>query len=756
MPFPPARLIPTLGLVIFSLQAIAWPSWTEAEEPPSFQREIRPLLADRCFSCHGFDAEERQGGLRLDEPASAQKGGDSGQPAIVPGDLEQSSLWQRITSDAPDQQMPPPESHKQLAPEEVELLRRWILAGAGYESHWAFQPVQRPPAGLQRSIDYWIDRALSERELTQSDLADPRLLLRRLTIDLTGVPPTEEELLAFAADGSDPAYQKQVERLLASPRFGERWASLWLDVARYGDTNGYLHDLKRNAWPWRDWVIDAFNRDLPYDQFVREQLAGDLLPEATQQQVLATSFNRNHLLTTEGGSIPEEFLNEYASDRVQTFGTAFLGLSFQCARCHDHKFDPISQEDFYSLQSYFNSIGERHDNSAGYAPTLVVRSPLAPSLDPLPVMVMKEAEPKPTFVLRRGQYDLPMQDRPVWRRVPKSLAMGEDAVPDRLALANWLTSPAHPLFSRVMVNRVWHRMFGRGLVETLDDFGLQGDYPSHPELLDELAGGWIEGHAEVASPPWSLKGLIRRIVSSRVYRQSAVIDQEAADRDPENRWLSRFPRQRLLAEELRDQSLAVSGLLVERLGGPPVYPYQPEGLWEERANEGSDNRVYVRSEGESLFRRSIYTFWKRTCPPAWLAVFDAPDRTQCVARRASTSTPLQALALWNDEQILEAAKGLAYDSWKRASSLPSPERDAQILQSMAIRCTSLPLGQEEQQRLLELLAHFRHRFDQTPQDASDLVSIGTLHWPAIDEKELASWMMVASTLLGSDRATVRP
>jgi hypothetical protein len=472
--------------------------------------------------------------------------------------------------------------------------------------------------------------------------------------------------------------------------------------------------------------------------------------------MLATSFNRNHLLTTEGGSIPEEFLNEYASDRVQTFGTAFLGLSFQCARCHDHKFDPISQEDFYSLQSYFNSIGERHDNSAGYAPTLVVRSPLTPSLDPLPVMVMKEAEPKPTFVLRRGQYDLPMKDRPVWRRVPESLGMAKDSVPDRLALANWLTNPQHPLFSRVMVNRVWHRIFGRGLVESLDDFGLQGDYPSHPELLDELAGGWIEGHTEVASHPWSLKGLIRRMVSSRVYRQSAVIDRKAAERDPENRWLSRFPRQRLSAEELRDQSLAVSGLLVERLGGPPVYPYQPEGLWEERANEGSDNRVYVRSEGESLFRRSIYTFWKRTCPPAWLAVFDAPDRTQCVARRASTSTPLQALALWNDEQILEAAKGLAYDQWKSASSLPAPDRDAQMLKSMAIRCTSLPLGKEEEQRLLELLAHFRHRFGQAPQDATKLVSIGTLHWPAIDEKELASWMMVASTLLGSDRATVRP
>jgi hypothetical protein len=457
-------------------------------------------------------------------------------------------------------------------------------------------------AGPKRSIDYWIEHALSERQLTISGQADPQLLLRRLTIDLTGLPPTQEELQAFLADWSDEAYAKQVERLLASPRFGERWASLWLDVARYGDTNGYLHDMKRNAWPWRDWVIDAFNRDLPYDQFVREQLAGDLLPEASDQQVLATAFNRNHLLTTEGGSIPEEFLNEYASDRVQTFGTAFLGLSFQCARCHDHKFDPISQDDFYSLQSYFNSIGERHDNSAGYAPTLVVRSPLAPSLDPLPVMVMKEAEPKPTFVLRRGQYDLPLKDRPVTRRVPESLGMRKDAVPDRLALANWLTNPAHPLFSRVMVNRVWHRLFGRGLVETLDDFGLQGDYPSHPELLD---GGWMHGHSELAAMPWSIKGLIRRIVSSRVYRQSAVIDREAAERDPENRWLSRFPRQRLSAEELRDQSLAVAGLLVERLGGAPVYPYQPEGLWEERANEGSDNRVYVRSEGESLFRRSI-------------------------------------------------------------------------------------------------------------------------------------------------------
>jgi hypothetical protein len=756
MPFPQLRLLAAVGLAIVSLQATTTRSRVNAEESPSFQREIRPLLSDRCFSCHGFDAGERQGGLRLDDAASAQKGGDSGQPAIVPGELEPSSLWQRITSDAPDQKMPPPESHKQLAPEEVELLGRWILAGAQYEGHWAFQRVQRPSAGPQRSIDYWIDRALSERQLTISGPADPRLLLRRLTIDLTGLPPTEEELLAFVADSSDQGYSRQVERLLASPRFGERWASLWLDVARYGDTNGYLHDLKRNAWPWRDWVIDAFNRDLPYDQFVREQLAGDLLPEASDQQVLATSFNRNHLLTTEGGSIPDEFLNEYASDRVQTFGTAFLGLSFQCARCHDHKFDPISQEDFYSLQSYFNSIGERHDNSAAYAPTLLVRSPLAPSLDPLPVMVMKEAEPKPNFVLRRGQYDLPMKDRPVSRRVPESLGMGKEAVPDRLALANWLTNPAHPLFSRVMVNRVWHRLFGRGLVETLDDFGLQGEYPSHPELLDELAGGWMEGHSDWASMPWSLKGLIRRIVSSRVYRQSAVIERDAAERDPENRWLSRFPRQRLSAEELRDQSLAVAGLLVERLGGAPVYPYQPEGLWEERANEGSDNRVYVRSEGESLFRRSIYTFWKRTCPPAWLAVFDAPDRTQCVARRALTSTPLQALALWNDEQILEAAKGLACDRLKSAPPLPSLDRDTQILQSMAVRCTSLTLGNEDQERLLDLLAHFRRRFAQAPQDAKELIQIGTLHWPAVDEKELASWMMVASTLLGSDRATIRP
>jgi hypothetical protein len=723
-----------------------------------FNRDIRPILSENCFACHGFDEKKREAKLRLDTPEGALGKAESGAVVVKPGDLKGSELWTRVNSTDKDEIMPPPKSHKALAAADKEKLRRWIEAGAPFEKHWAFVPPVRPPvpevenrkSRIENPIDAFIVQRLRREGLAPAMEADRERLLRRVSFDLTGLPPTPEELDAFLADQKPGAYERQVDRLLASPRFGERMAVRWMDVARYGDTNGYLHDVRRTGWPWRDWVIKAFNDDLPFDRFVIEQVAGDLLPDAKPEQVLATAFCRNHLITVEGGTIAAEYLNEYAADRVQTVGTAFLGLTFNCCRCHDHKFDPLKQEDFYGLQAYFNSITEKHaenNKAPAYPPLIETASPLAPEGPKAKVMVMQEAPvPTPTFVLSRGQYDLPDKKRPVSRRPPEVLGAPLPGAPEnRLGLAQWLVSPQNPLLARVTVNRLWQQFFGAGLVRSVDDFGMQGDYPTHPELLDWLAVEFRDG-----PKPWSVRHIVRQIVTSATYRQSSRIVAEVAAKDPENRLLARFPRQRLSAEEIRDQAIFAAGLLSEELGGEPVFPYQPAGLWEERANGSSNTRVYKRSDGRALYRRSLYTFWKRTAPPPLMAIFDAPDRTACAVRRTATNTPLQALAALNEEQGLESAKLLA------ARTLQESTATTARLTSMFRRVTGRTPAEADLGTLSRGLDTLLARYRAAPDDAAALLRQGATPAPAdLDAAELAAWMLLANTMLNLDATLVR-
>lgn len=726
-----------------------------------FNRDIRPILADKCFACHGSDGARRKAGLRLDVASEATRMLDSGNRAFTPGSLDESSAWERIQTESLEERMPPPRSHKQLSESEKQKIARWIEEGAEYQGHWSFEPIRlpSPPTGEStNSIDAWIAARLKREGIRISAPADRETLLRRLTFDLTGLPPTPEELDAYVADASVDAYEKQVDRLLASAAYGERMATMWLDVARYGDTNGYLHDHLRTSWPWRDWVIQSFQEDMPFDEFVLQQIAGDQLENSSPAQTLATAFCRNHLIMTEGGTLAAEFLNEYAADRVQTFATAFLGLSFNCCRCHDHKFDPLTQEDFYSLQAYFNSIGEKHaenDPSPAYAPFIEAASPFAPNGDKVKVMVMREAPtPTATFVLTRGQYDQPDAGHPVTRRPPAVLCANKGVdVPSRLALARWLVSDDNPLLARVTVNRMWQRLFGKGIVNTLDDFGAQGEYPSHPELLDYLAYTFQHGDRRGAPRRWSVKHILRTIVTSDTYKQASEVRRPLREKDPENRWLAYFPRQRLSGEELRDQALFVSGLLCTSLGGPPVYPYQPEGLWEERANEASNTRVYVRSQGDALYRRSIYMGWKRTCPPPLMTAFDAPDRTYCTVRRNVTNTPLQALATLNDEQFLECAKMLAVRTLKEdGDALTMDERLARLRH----RVTGKRPSAEELALVKKTLNAIRMSYEERSDDAKALMTQGIAAVPeTLDVRDVAAWMLVANALFNTDEALVR-
>lgn len=744
----------TFGSGIITVIFSALVATAPATEKLSYNRDVRPILSDKCFACHGFDSKHREADLRLDTPEGAASKTEKHGIAIKPGSPAESEAWNRIVTTVPDDVMPPLKSHKTLAPAEREIIRRWIEEGANYENHWAFTPPVRPavPGGDSgNAIDFFIAKRLKTEGFSPAPETDKATLLRRVTLDLTGLPPTLEELDAFLADQAPDAYEKAVDRLLATPRYGERMASFWLDLARFGDTNGYLHDSLRTGWPWRDWVIKAFIDDKPFDQFVTEQLAGDLLPGATPDQILATGFSRNHPITAEGGTIAAEYLNEYAANRAETVGTAFLGLTMNCCRCHDHKFDPIKQEDFYGLLAFFNSTTEKHvqnNNATAYAPMVLIASPLVPEGPKVNVMVMQEATaPLPAFVLTRGQYDQPDKTRPAPRKAPEALGkMRPDAPLNRLGLAQWIVAPENPVLARVTVNRLWQQFFTTGLVKTADDFGLQGEYPSHPELLDWLAVEFREGSGK----PWSIRHMVRLIVTSKTYRQSSHSRPELNTKDPDNRLLARFPRQRLTAEQIRDQALFVSGLMSGELGGAPVFPYQPPGLWEERSNEGSNTKSYTQSQGAALYRRSIYTFMKRTSPPPFMTLFDAPDRMACSVQRSPTNTPLQALAALNEEQMLECAKILAVHTLQETGSTQ------QRLVSMFRRATGRVPSTEDLKTLNAGLDSLTARYQAAPEDAAALLLQGAMPPPAdLAAPDLAAWMLVASTILNLDETLVR-
>jgi hypothetical protein len=1009
-----------------------------ADPPVDFGRDVLPILSDNCFFCHGPDQKARKAQLRFDTKEGAFRVRD-GEAVIVPGKSGQSELIRRLTAEDADERMPPPKSNRHLTAKQIDTLKRWIDQGAKWGQPWAFTPLKKPEGSA--SIDQYIRARLEREGLKPSPEASGEMWLRRVTFDLTGLPPTPKETDDFLKDASTDAYGKVVDRLLASDRYGERMATDWLDVARFADTQGYQHDKAWAVWPYRDLVIRAFNRNQRFDEFITWQLAGDLLPNATKEQRLATAFNRLHMQNEEGGIVEEEFRVAYVVDRVTTFGTAFLGLTFECSRCHDHKYDPIKQKDFYSLFAFFQNIDEsgqtsyftnatpvptlllstdeqdkkiselrkvvgekekalaaareaakrrfgewKHpkelqipglvaaysfdelkDNkvansvdpkspgnavegpklvpgkvgqaaelngengftfpnvghfsrtdpfslslwlktsnhapravvvhhsqapvdagSRGYElllesgrvavglhhmwpgsslkvvtthsisvdtwtqvtvtydgsstaagvtvyldgepaevkvirddlrkdityggsePTLAIghrfrdngfkggtvdefriynraltaveaaqlagravpddlfdyyattldagvmraieelraaRRALSQFVNPIPeMMVMKEMDqPKPAYVLKRGNYDQHGDQvtadtpaaLPPLRVTPAAHAPGS---PNRLDLAHWLTGPNHALTARVTVNRFWQQMFGRGIVETADNFGSTGSGPSHPDLLDWLATDFVD-HG------WDLKRLLKQIALSATYRQSAKVTPELLAKDPDNRLLARMPARRLTAEMLRDQALFISGLLVEKQGGPSVYPYQPDGLWD----EAMGRPAYPRSKGPDLYRRTLYTFWKRTAPPPTSVAFDAADRSVCTARRQSTSTPLQALALLNDPQIVEAARFLGQRMLKEGG----PTRADQA--AWAFRLVATRTATDKERTILaKLFEEEASIFASDPKAAEKLLAVGDSKTDAaLKPTDLAAATSVALTILNHDAAVMR-
>ena len=727
----------------------------------TYNQDVLPILANKCFRCHGADSAARQASLRLDRRDDALKRRD-GSAAIVAGKPDQSELLRRIEAND-DTKMPPAESQLSLTKAEKQILRQWIADGAIYETHWAFQlPVKSKPPTSQwgnNEIDAFIHSRLKQAGLKPQQPASKEELLRRVSFDLNGLPPTLEELDNFLADKTDTAFDRVVDRLLKSPRYGERMAMWWLDGAHYGDSHGYDNDLENSQWPWRNWVIQSFNDNKPFDEFTIEQLAGDLLADPTESQILATAFNRNHRIQTEGGAIDEEWRTEYVIDRVETMGAVWMGLTLGCCRCHDHKFDPISQREFYQLFALFNNLDEKgfinnlrgaaeprmryqsdqYEQAASKIKQLEDKKKREQALKSLDqkfptVMIMRDmTTPRKSFILQRGQYDAPGAE--VLPGLPRTLPH----VPDRekitrLTLARWLVDGKHPLTARVLVNRIWEQLFGTGIVESTENMGLQADRPSHPKLLDWLAVNLVESG-------WDVKALLRKIVSSTTYQQSHVVDADRLRLDPLNRLLSRGPRVRLLAEMIRDQALAVSGLLHEQLGGPSVRPYQPAGLWEEVEKRGT----YVQDHGTDLYRRTLYTAIRKTVVTPELIMFDMPSRETCTIRRSRTNTPLQALQLMNNVTYVEAAKHFAQKMMVHG-------KDSQARLSWGFRRVTMRRVSDYERRVL--LAGYNRRlahFKANPESAQKLLEQGESKvsdkWPTA---ELAAMTTVANLLLNLD------
>ena len=760
-----------------------------ADDDVQFNRDVRPILADKCFHCHGPDAATREAELRLDDAENTLAPRD-GYEIVASGSPLDSELYRRVVSGDETEQMPPADQERQLNSAEIDTLRRWIEQGAEYESHWAFLPPERPPIPEiesehppRNAIDHFVLSRLEGEGIAASPPADMTTLIRRVTLSLTGLPPTPEEVDRFLKDDAPDAYERLVDRLLASPRYGERMGLGWLDAARYADSGGYQGDILRVMWPWRDWVIAAYNAGMPFDQFTTEQLAGDLLTDPTREQLIATGFNRNHRINDEDGIILEEFRVEYVADRVETTAAVWMGLTIGCARCHDHKYDPISQQDYYRLFAYFNSVDEQ-GRGHGNAPPLLqlptqgqtariaeldaelemLRADSEESDDTasgdsgsdavaarikeleeqrdavnksiVTTMVMRElAEPRDTHVLIRGGYDRP--GALVRQGIPASLSARPDDAPlNRLALAEWLVGDSHPLTARVAVNRYWQMYFGRGLVATPEDFGTQGALPSHPALLDWLANEFVR-------TGWDVKSMQRLIVTSATFRQSSAGSPELTARDPQNRLLARGPRFRLPAESLRDQALFASGLLVERLGGPSVRPYQPSGLWTELASASQD---YVQDQGENLYRRSLYTFIRRTIPPPGMTVLDAPNREICTVRRARTNTPTQALALMNETVYIESGRQLA----ERALSTDHESAERQLTR-MFQRVLARQPTDEELVVIIDLYEEYHARFNRDVEAAEQLLSIGeSPRDTSLDVAQHAALTAVANLLLNLD------
>ena len=732
-----------------------------------YNLHIRPILSDRCFKCHGPDANQRKANLRLDTPegALAALKDNPSAHAIIPGKPDQSEVYRRISTADTADVMPPIKSNLKLNPHEIELIKKWIAQGAKFKPHWAFIPPKKavvPTVQLvawpQSEIDKFVLAKMEQQNLAPNEFADKERLLKRVSLDITGLLPTVEVQEKFLADNSDNAYEKLVDDLLTQPQYGERMATYWMDVARYADTHGYQDDGLRTMWPWRDWVIHAFNENYSYDQFLTWQLAGDLLPNPTKEQLLATGFNRNHKITQEGGVIDEEYRIEYVTDRTNTFAKAFLALTFECAKCHDHKYDPILQKDYYSTFAFFNQVPEKglvgDINLASLAdpPNIKVTSEDVSKIlsfinkkdtAAVPVMVMQDlSKPRPTYLLKRGLYDA-HGDR-VHVGLPSAI-LPFDSVKfgnNRLGLAKWLLDKRNPLTARVFVNRMWQEFFGRGLVKTSGDFGMQGEMPSHPELLDWLALDFVNNG-------WNIKRLIKQLVMSSTYRQSSAVSKDKLASDPDNILLSHGPRMRMSAETIRDMALASSGLLVKEIGGPSVKPYQPPGLWE-LATSGRGLSRYVQDHGDKLYRRGLYSFIKRTVPPPYMLVFDASNRDQCEVTRLRTNTPLQALVLLNDPVILEASRVFAEKLM--VQKLSDEEKISNAFRAITCRKPK----DEELSILLKYFLEEKNKFESSPEKAKEFIQAGEFPFADIKDKvPVAALMQVVRTIYNMEESITK-
>lgn len=881
---------------VLGLWAVAASVNLRADDNISYNRDIRPLLSDRCFACHGPDEGKREGNLRLDlsddplgpfrsaEHSDSVDGAKDNSQAIKPGHPDQSEVWNRITTDDPSIQMPPPESGKKaLTPEQRDMFRKWIDQGAKYEKFWSFDPLR--PQSLPTlehqnlasiRIDQFVVASLKKQGLDPQPSADKRTLIRRVTFDLTGLPPTREEIAQFESDDSPDAYEQLVDRLLGTPQYGEHWARHWLDLVRFADTNGMHHDHYRELSQYRDWVIRAFNENMPFDQFTTEQLAGDLLENASIDQQIASGYNRLHMVMDRGTNPPQESYTRNVVDQVSAFGTVFLGMTLECAVCHDHKYDPVKQKDFYQLFAFFNNIdGDPETPGREQQPPLIrlptpeqskslseydsqlasakanvdqlkqmlkeataakkaseakakaeakantakadkvatsekaeestqaaskpddasaskdaehvtaltsqlkekeeelrriqaARDELQREI-PLALVMKERADLRPAYILKRGAYDQPGDE--VTRNTPSFLPPIESSgtVRTRLDLARWITDKRHPLMARVTVNRFWQQLFGVGLVKTSGDFGAQGEYPKHPELLDDLANTFIDSG-------WNVKSLVRSIVTSQTYKQSSRVSPEEYINDSENRMLARGSRIRLDSEVIRDQVLAISGLLNSEMYGKSVKPPQPADLWRTVSMVSSSTYSFKEDTGDKIYRRSFYTFWKRAMPPPQMTIFDAPTRESCTSRRERTNTPVQALLMMNESQYFQAARHFAQqllsaqtqdDADAKTSS--SQAGDAKRLATAFESITGQLPSDAELSDLLNGLNSFREIYredlgaakamtvDLSSNDAnsSDTTLINSALSSDSDRIELAALTMVVNALFNLDTAKTR-
>lgn len=807
----------TTGLLIYTFSA-----FSVAGEPPpqiEFNRQIRPILAENCFPCHGPDASHRKADLRLDTAAGAVMDlGD--RSALVPGSLEKSELWIRITSKDPSELMPPPKSHKTLSQEQLRLVQAWITQGGKYQSHWAYLPPQRPlvpeampSAQSSNPIDRFIEAQLVEKNLNFSEPARTEVLWRRVSFDLTGLPPESSEV-NVQADLSLDAYGHYVERLLQSPQFGERMATFWLDLVRYANTVGYHGDQEHPISPYRDYVIAAFNLNMPFDQFTREQIAGDLLPNATESQKIASGYNRLLQTSHEGGVQVKEYLHKYDADRVRNVSGVWMAATMGCAECHDHKYDPYSQKNFYQMAAFFADVDDTRTFKGGDSnptrrePEIVVFEPLdrlqiadvmarirrLERAVPIPVkdssassslkidraadapresnrdissdtnaelarlkseletlqkrgrrtMVTESIAPKTVRVLNRGDW-MDETGEIVMPETPQFLGEFKDQTRrlNRLDLANWLCQPTHPLTARVFVNRIWYLLMGNGLTRSLDDMGVQGESPSHPELLDWLAVEFIESG-------WDVKNLVRLIVTSRTYRQSSTLTPHLNEIDPLNNMFARQTFYRLPAEMIRDQALSLSHLLVSRTGGASSHPYQPAGYYQ---HLNFPKRDYHPDQDDNQYRRAIYQHWQRQFLHPMLKAFDAPMREECTAQRPVSNTPLAALTLLNDPSFIEAARGLGIRILReQGGQLSDRDRINWAWHQVLFRD---PL-KSEADSIKKHLENTRRYFRETPDAAQKLLHVGLMPTPSdLEPVELASWAEVSRVLFNLHETITR-